>query len=517
MALYHLHCDVVGRSAGKSAVGSVAYQFRMNCIDESTGDKLYYSKKKDKAVRVGFDSPDNCNELFICKNKKDVANFWNMVQKKENRKNSQFARDFDIALQSELTIEQNCECVAKWIYENYTKRGLCSSWAVHRPHENPDGTNNKNWHVHIMVALRKVDENGWAEKDRDGNDREFLKKIRKSWADIVNTKFKELGINQHIDERTLEEQGIYRTPQQHNGPKKTAIMRKTQKPTTQKNPEHTEIKQIEISENEIISELKNDSEYRRLQNLRNQILDEIEKEKIEKQKISAEEKKAEEKIINMTPKQWQDFMRGYGKNWVYEACGEFEKNNRDNFKKATVIYVEKNYPDVRKYFYDWAISQIQEMKNFKKENPKPWGDAQCEKKFFGGENWTTSDGRNWGDDPSSARMHQQSLNNRWAEKIKPIKQKSDNAKKQWADVESKNYSAIADNLHQYEHRNFLNKIRDGIKNIIQTSPIFAPARAIVSAVQKFKSKKDSELKMWIETKRTNENSQEKDNSGYSRS
>ena len=132
MSLYHLHCDVIGRSKGKSAVGSYLYQFREKGKNEELNKTQNYTRNKDKPLFTGFVAPKN--SAFQPKTHKEILNFWNEVQKKENRKNSQFARDFDIALQDELTLEQNAECLKKWIDENYTSRGLCSSVAIHPPH-----------------------------------------------------------------------------------------------------------------------------------------------------------------------------------------------------------------------------------------------------------------------------------------------------------------------------------------------------------------------------------------------
>lgn len=508
MALYHMHVDIIGRSSGKSAVGSVGYQFRMNVVDETTGEKMYYAKKSDKAIRLGFDCPKDCAEQFVCRTKKDVANFWNEVQKKENRKNSQFARDFDIALQLEFSVEQNQECIEKWLYENYTKRGLCSSYAIHGPHKNPDGTINNNWHVHVMVALRKVDQNGWAEKDREGNDREFLKKVRKSWADIVNAKFKELGIAEHIDERTLEEQGIDREPQQHKGPSKTAIERKNKSVQKEIEPNRTaqkyrdkkqlqkEIENINIPENAIINELKNDAEYRRLEELRRQIFEEIEKKRLEEKQKNEELEKAYNRIESMTPKQWREFMKGYGENWNYDACGEYAKMTRDAYDKATAIYVEQNYEPVRKYFYDWALPKVQALKKYDNQNPKPWNDAKMDRGFFRGEDWYTSDGKHFGNDPGNARCHQQQLRGTWTREREPLKKSADDARNQWKAVEEKNYPEIVSNLKRYEHHNFMETLRDGIAKVFRESPILAPVRAVVGAVNKLRHRKDAELSAW---------------------
>lgn len=266
MSLYHLHGDIIGRSQGKSAVGSVAYQFRVNATDLTTGDKLYYSRKNDKPLSLGFCCPDNCAEEFRCTTTRQVVAFWNKVQQKENRVNSQFCRDFDIALQSELTLKQNIECLEKWIDENYTNRGLCSSYAIHQGHVDENEESNNNIHAHVMIALRKVDQNGWTTKDREGNDKKFLNQIRKSWADIVNDKFQKLGIDAHIDERTLKQQGIDRIAQKHAGPTATAMQRKGKQTRKQR---YVVLPPVEITDEEVNKKLSEQAqeELKQLQGL----------------------------------------------------------------------------------------------------------------------------------------------------------------------------------------------------------------------------------------------------------
>ena len=134
----------------------------------------------------------------------------------------------------EFDLVTNLKLVEKWANQNYVSRGLLADIAIHAPHKNRDGTTNENTHVHILVPTRKINSDGWAEKDREGNDRDFLKRVRTSWSDIVNTEFKRRGMSERIDERTLEAQGIDREPQQHQGPKATAMERKGKTPDRKK-------------------------------------------------------------------------------------------------------------------------------------------------------------------------------------------------------------------------------------------------------------------------------------------
>lgn len=273
MAIYHLHCDIIGRSGGRSATAAAAYRATEEVEDRTTGETFDYTKK-EKALYTEIMT--NSNAPGWARNR---AELWNRVEEKENRKNSQFCRSFDIALMKELPLETNIRLVKKWIYENYVKRGLAADLAIHAPHKNRDGTTNENLHAHVLVTTRKLNilnADGWAEKDREGNDRDFLRKARTSWAEIVNAEFARMGMAERIDERTLEEQGIDREPQQHQGATATALERKGKNARRKKykSQEQSQEKEISVSETELQTALQDDQEYKKLSELRKEAVKE---------------------------------------------------------------------------------------------------------------------------------------------------------------------------------------------------------------------------------------------------
>lgn len=273
MAIYHLHCDIIGRSKGQSAVAAAAYRSTSKLIEEETGEvKDYTKKEKALLTDIYCDTSKGIPEWLTSREA-----LWNAVQQKENRKNSQFCRSFDIALMDELSLTQNTEILQKWLFENYLKRGLVADVAIHAPHKNKDGTTNKNVHAHILIPTRFISKDGWGEKDREANSKDFIKKVRKSWADIVNAKFRELGMSERIDERTLEEQGIDREPQQHQGVVATAIERKG-KVARRKKYKSQEIQEEQKNEISVTDEeaknalLKDDDKFKNIVDAKNKLV-----------------------------------------------------------------------------------------------------------------------------------------------------------------------------------------------------------------------------------------------------
>ena len=237
MAIFHLHCDIIGRArsggktnggkGGRSAVAAAAYRARCSLKDEEQGRTFRY--KKGDLLHSEIILPKGAPEWAA-----DRGRLWNEVQKKESRKNSQFCRSFDIALPAEFTLDKNVELIKKWIAANYGDRGLAADLCVHAPHKRKDGTDNKNYHAHILVALRKFSSGEWGEKDREGNDKKFLVAARESWAELVNEEFKRQGLPQRIDARSNEARGIQEQPQQHQGAAATAMERRGEEPRRKK-------------------------------------------------------------------------------------------------------------------------------------------------------------------------------------------------------------------------------------------------------------------------------------------
>ena len=287
MAIYHLHCDIIGRGGGRSAVAAAAYRSSEKLYSEVTDESFDYQKKTKPLCKLML-VPNNAPEF--ARNRKT---FWNEVELKENRCNSQFCRSFDIALPKELSLNYNMEILKKWAGINYVSRGLVADICIHPEHKNKKtGKGNDNIHAHILVSVRGVNSNGWEKKkDRESNDRNFLKEVRKSWADICNKKFEELGIDERLDHRTLEEQGIDREPQQHLGVVATAMQRKGKQTRRKKykSEQEEEIIIPEPTEEEIENALNSDYDFVSL-NAQKQAL-EIQKKLDERQKKEEEDLK----------------------------------------------------------------------------------------------------------------------------------------------------------------------------------------------------------------------------------
>ena len=61
----------------------------------------------------------------------DRSVLWNIVEKIEKSKNSQLAREIEIALPIELDREKQIQLVRDYVHENFVSVGMCADIAIH--------------------------------------------------------------------------------------------------------------------------------------------------------------------------------------------------------------------------------------------------------------------------------------------------------------------------------------------------------------------------------------------------
>lgn len=204
MAIFHCSVKVGSRSAGKSAVASSCYREGKKIVDERTGEIHDYSRKNDVIESLTL-IPSNAPDKF-----KDSSVLWNTVEHSEKRKDAQLFREVEVALPRELSHAKNKALTLEYVNENFVSKGMCATVSFHE-------SKSENPHAHIMLTTRSVDQDGFGKKNRNWNDRALVENWRESWSESVNKQLKNNGIDQSIDHRSFERQGIERLPTVHLG------------------------------------------------------------------------------------------------------------------------------------------------------------------------------------------------------------------------------------------------------------------------------------------------------------
>ncbi len=214
MAIYHFSAKVISRAVGSSAVAAAAYRSADRLHDERLGRSHDFSNKAG-VVHSEVMLPEGAAERW-----QNREQLWNDVEAAEIRKDAQLAREIEFAIPREMTQEQGIELARDFVQNEFVERGMIADLNVHWD-IGADGLARP--HAHVMLTMReiRIGEDGSAEfgaKVRDWNRTELLTHWREAWADHVNERLAALDIDERIDHRTLEAQGIDLEPQHKIGP-----------------------------------------------------------------------------------------------------------------------------------------------------------------------------------------------------------------------------------------------------------------------------------------------------------
>jgi len=233
LAIYHCSIKIFSRGKGQSAVAAVAYRAAEK-IQNEYDSKIHDFTKKSGVVYTEIMLPDHAPAEYA-----DRTILWNAVEKIERAKNSQLAREIEVALPVELTLEQNKILVRDYVNQHFVSAGMCADFAIH---DKKDG----NPHAHIMLTMRPINLDGtWGDKQRkeytldkhgekiydpkkrqykcksipttDWNDQTKAEVWREAWAVAVNTALEYENHPARVDHRSYERQGIEQIPTIHLG------------------------------------------------------------------------------------------------------------------------------------------------------------------------------------------------------------------------------------------------------------------------------------------------------------
>jgi len=213
VAIYHCGIKIISRGKGKSAVAAAAYRSGETITNEYDGVTHDYTRKRG-IVHTEILLPDNAPAEYS-----DRAVLWNAVEKIEKAKNSQLAREIEIALPVELSLLQNKSLVREYVKKHFVEQGMCADIAIH-------DTDSGNPHAHIMLTMRPfTEEKTWGDKQKkeyilpttDWNEQTKAEEWRSGWAESVNRYLEKLNHSERVDHRSYERQGIEQIPTVHLG------------------------------------------------------------------------------------------------------------------------------------------------------------------------------------------------------------------------------------------------------------------------------------------------------------
>jgi len=201
MASYHLSVKTIKRSAGRSATAAAAYRVgeRIECQRE--GRVHDYTRKQgieETFILTPKDAPDWAS---------DRSRLWNEVEASETRRNSVTAREWELALPSEISAEARSQITRDFAQELVSRYGVAVDVAIHAPHREGD---QRNHHAHVLTSTRKLEAGGFTAKTRVLDSAKTggveIEQMRGLWAELQNRALERVGEVERVDHRSLEKQ-----------------------------------------------------------------------------------------------------------------------------------------------------------------------------------------------------------------------------------------------------------------------------------------------------------------------
>lgn len=220
-AFYRCEVKVISRSAGRSVTAAAAYRSAELVHDRRTGDDHDYRRRQGVEHSEIF-LPENAPEEL-----QDRSALWNAAEEAERRMNARVAREVLVSMPNELDqAEQRvslARSMAQWLVGHY---GVGADLAVHAPDRQAD---ERNYHAHILITTRQIEQDGFGAKTRELDDKamgpEEIERIRAQWEAIGNHHLDRAGHDPSLDRRSLKDRGIDREAQPKLGPVATEMER----------------------------------------------------------------------------------------------------------------------------------------------------------------------------------------------------------------------------------------------------------------------------------------------------
>lgn len=191
MAIFHLDMQIICRSAGRSVIAAAAYRNGKKLRDERLGVTHNYTRRKHVCYSV-VHKPAGSPAWMS-----DSEMLWGHVEKQEARRDSQLAREMNLALPHELSRQEQIQLMDRFVAREFVSRGLVVEASIH---DNPN-----NVHCHLLCTMRRVQGNSFGPKYREMNGDGYLANLRERWARSVNVFLMARGHPERVDHRSKME------------------------------------------------------------------------------------------------------------------------------------------------------------------------------------------------------------------------------------------------------------------------------------------------------------------------
>ena len=229
MAIYHLSMKPVSRGSGRSAVAAAAYR-AAEALENQRDGLVHDFSRRSGVEHAEIVLPSGVDAEWA----KNRSTLWNAAEAAEKRRDARVAREIEVSLPHELSVEQRLELTRGFAKELADRYGVAVDVAIHSPHGHTDI---RNHHAHLMMTTRRVGPDGLGDKSEleQENKRllalglptshEQMRALRVSWEERTNEHLARAGLDIRVDHRSHQERGLEIEPTQHMGVHATQMER----------------------------------------------------------------------------------------------------------------------------------------------------------------------------------------------------------------------------------------------------------------------------------------------------
>jgi len=197
------HCQIKKFSRGKGQSAIAASAYRCGGLIRCDREDRMHDYRRRRGVRFTKIIAPSSSPAWA----RDRSKLWNNAEAVETRKNSCVAREFEIALPSEVNEDARQELALEFASALVERYGFAIDVAIHDPSTEGD---ERNHHAHLLATTRTLDRDGFGAKTRVLDDRKQgsieTTEIRALWANHQNRVLEQAGVVDRVTHLSLADQ-----------------------------------------------------------------------------------------------------------------------------------------------------------------------------------------------------------------------------------------------------------------------------------------------------------------------
>lgn len=161
MGIVFARCEPISRRQGGNLVRSAAYAAMSSLEDQRTGKVFDQFKAHGVLEHTEVILPDDTANKW-----QDAGVLFPALEMAEKRWDAHLGYEIVVALPADkdITRSDRIDMAVGFVRAHITSKGIPAQVSVHRPHNSNNDNDRENYHAHIIVGLRRIEEDDLAKK-----------------------------------------------------------------------------------------------------------------------------------------------------------------------------------------------------------------------------------------------------------------------------------------------------------------------------------------------------------------